>query len=291
MMRVMGLLGLLLSINLSKAENYTLALLRTGYGTRVAGMGGAFVGVSDDATAGWWNPAGLSQISRPEGIFGYRRWITGFHNQFGCFSYYSFGTGLLLSESQIESYDASNRLKGKYIASSTIGFFSYAYKFRKRMGVGASVKFLYENLGPCVGTGVVLDIGLLSSFSPFWRVGISVRDFGPGIYYSEGGWFRPPISLRIGGSFSLSDVFVIASDIDISENRRAYLSVGGEYKVDVVKLRLGYHTGPQSIETLGVMSGFSSGLGVEYRNIKIDYAFLPYGELGMTHWISIGFRF
>lgn len=288
-MRTLILLSIF-SITFLKADNYTLALLRTGYGTRVAGMGGAFVGVSDDATAGWWNPAGLSQIKRLEGIFGYRRWITGFHNQFGCLSYHSFGTGLLLSESRIESYDASNRPEGKYIATSNITFLAYAYEFKKGLRAGISMKFLYENLGPCVGAGGVLDIGLLSSFPPFWRIGISIRDLGPGIYYS-GSWFRPPISLRMGGSFSLSDIFLIASDIDISENKRAYLSVGGEYKVDVVKLRLGYHTGPQSIKTLGIMSGFSSGLGIEYKNIKIDYAFLPYGGLGITHWISVGFRF
>lgn len=29
-------------------------------GTRAQGMGGAFVGVADDATASWWNPAGLA---------------------------------------------------------------------------------------------------------------------------------------------------------------------------------------------------------------------------------------
>jgi long-chain fatty acid transport protein len=29
-------------------------------GTRAAGMGGAFVGVADDASAIYWNPAGLA---------------------------------------------------------------------------------------------------------------------------------------------------------------------------------------------------------------------------------------
>src|SRR6185295_11207526 len=29
-------------------------------GTRAQGMGGAFVAVADDATATWWNPAGLA---------------------------------------------------------------------------------------------------------------------------------------------------------------------------------------------------------------------------------------
>lgn len=38
----------------------------TGAGARAQGFGGAFIGVADDATAVVWNPAGLSQLERPE---------------------------------------------------------------------------------------------------------------------------------------------------------------------------------------------------------------------------------
>jgi long-subunit fatty acid transport protein len=38
----------------------------TGTGARAHGMGGAFIALADDATAASWNPAGLSQLSRPE---------------------------------------------------------------------------------------------------------------------------------------------------------------------------------------------------------------------------------
>jgi hypothetical protein len=38
----------------------------TGAGARAAGMGGAFIGVADDATSLVWNPAGLNQLYRPE---------------------------------------------------------------------------------------------------------------------------------------------------------------------------------------------------------------------------------
>ncbi len=37
-----------------------------GSGARALGMGGAFVAVADDATAASWNPAGLTQLERPE---------------------------------------------------------------------------------------------------------------------------------------------------------------------------------------------------------------------------------
>ena len=37
-----------------------------GSGARAMGMGGAFIGVADDATAASWNPGGLIQLERPE---------------------------------------------------------------------------------------------------------------------------------------------------------------------------------------------------------------------------------
>jgi len=43
-----------------------ISLNRAGSGARAAGMGNAFIAVSDDGTAASWNPAGLSQLRQPE---------------------------------------------------------------------------------------------------------------------------------------------------------------------------------------------------------------------------------
>jgi long-subunit fatty acid transport protein len=43
-----------------------ISLNRPGSGARAAGMGNAFIAVSDDGTAASWNPAGLSQLRKPE---------------------------------------------------------------------------------------------------------------------------------------------------------------------------------------------------------------------------------
>lgn len=46
----------------SFAQDFNL----TGAGARAEGFGGAFIGLTDDATAVVWNPAGLTQLERPE---------------------------------------------------------------------------------------------------------------------------------------------------------------------------------------------------------------------------------
>jgi hypothetical protein len=42
------------------ADKYAAEFLRVGAGARALGMGGAFLAVADDATAGYWNPSGLN---------------------------------------------------------------------------------------------------------------------------------------------------------------------------------------------------------------------------------------
>ncbi|MCG9128026.1 hypothetical protein JT359_10545 [Candidatus Poribacteria bacterium] len=50
-------------INISAiAENYTGDFLTNGIGARSLGLGGAYVGLADDATATYWNPAGIAGV-------------------------------------------------------------------------------------------------------------------------------------------------------------------------------------------------------------------------------------
>jgi long-subunit fatty acid transport protein len=58
---------LLLGTTVGLGQNRSGSQLNiTGAGARAAGMGGAFIGVADDATAIVWNPAGLTQLERME---------------------------------------------------------------------------------------------------------------------------------------------------------------------------------------------------------------------------------
>ncbi len=70
------LLALLICSPASGAEKYAGEFLSIGAGARALGMGGSFVAIADDATAAYWNPAGLGGLDRTEitfmhaGIFG-----------------------------------------------------------------------------------------------------------------------------------------------------------------------------------------------------------------------------
>ena len=58
------IIGIFLIINFCTAGEYTNDFLRIGVGARPLAMGGAYVALANDASAFYWNPAGMSQSDR-----------------------------------------------------------------------------------------------------------------------------------------------------------------------------------------------------------------------------------
>ncbi len=42
---------------------------------------------------------------------------------------------------------------------------------------------------------------------------------------------------------------------------------------------------------IGGLTGFTAGAGLRFGDFSLDYAFVPYGDLGTSHRISLGFDF
>ena len=59
-------------IAIAQEEQLEYNFLGLGAGARANGMGDAFVAVADDATAIFWNPAGLFLLDQPETSFGFQ---------------------------------------------------------------------------------------------------------------------------------------------------------------------------------------------------------------------------
>ena len=97
-----------------------------GSGARATGMGGAFIGVADDATAASWNPAGLIQLEKPEvsAVYGH------FHRKQRYDS---------PSHPEINSYDS--------IDTDSLNYASAAYPFvlfNRNMIISLNYQRLYE---------------------------------------------------------------------------------------------------------------------------------------------------
>jgi hypothetical protein len=73
------------------------------------------------------------------------------------------------------------------------------------------------------------------------------------------------------------------------ENSKISENVGLEYWVSKnFALRAGYDTA--NISDIESFTGVSAGMGFKVAGIGLNYAWMPYGILGDTHRISLGFK-
>src|SRR6185503_10252364 len=65
---LLAMAGLAVAVVPAHATKYAGEFMKSPVGARAVGMGGAFTAVADDATAPWWNPAGMVYLPYREVI-------------------------------------------------------------------------------------------------------------------------------------------------------------------------------------------------------------------------------
>ena len=66
------------------------------------------------------------------------------------------------------------------------------------------------------------------------------------------------------------------------------------YLFNTLALRAGYNSKIADTElgkTTSLTNGLTVGAGLKLGKLNLDYAFVPYGEIGDTHRMSLGVRF
>jgi len=296
-----ALLALVLTGYFSSADVGTTALplLKIPTGPRAGAMGESFTALSDDATAIYWNPAGLGQLKDPEFFLSHHEWFLGFRDEYASMALPlgpgRLGVGLTYSGvSGIEAWDINNLPREVKTVSNNTGVLSAGYGFpvpnpRLPMYLGGSVKVAYDFLGDAssAGGGAGADLGVIAHPWSFLSLGLSASNLGAAAYSNNPYYYWLPASLKLGALFRYEDLSLV-SDFIVPIDNTPSLHFGGEYTIfHVVSVRAGYKTGPQDISSLGLMTGLCVGAGFRIGRLNIDYAFEPYGMLGSTHRIGI----
>jgi outer membrane protein OmpA-like peptidoglycan-associated protein len=103
---------------------------------------------------------------------------------------------------------------------------------------------------------------------------------------------------RVGGAYTLDRHVLFALSTELQDKAMKRFQAGVEYlignleqKSNVLALRAGYQANWPSPELSG-LTGLTLGLGYTVtRNFTLDYAMLPTGDLGISHRISLTFKF
>ncbi|MFI5363620.1 MAG: PorV/PorQ family protein [Elusimicrobiota bacterium] len=275
----------------------TASFLNIGVGARYLGMGGAGTALADDASALYWNPAGLSAVDKREATASHAELTqTVRHDFLGYAQPTQLGTfaagATYLSQSALEGRDAQGHPTGGFQASDAALSLGYGRK-TDLADLGATVKYIQSHIGSAQAETVALDLGARKALGPV-VLGAALRNAGPGMKYDTQR-NDLPLRLAFGAAYKFSGGHALTGEwINGPRGAGNDAGFGGEYQaIKGVFLRAGYTT--QTAVTGGTgfdaARGLTLGVGLGFGAWRLDYAAVPMGELGSTHRFTLGARF
>lgn len=303
---------------------YAGEFMAIGVGGRALGLGGSYVALANDATAGYWNPGALARIAYPEAII--------MHDErFGNLINYDFATvalpygtdaslGLSILRLGVDGipdtrnawidsngngiFDNVDRLdydKITYFNTADWAlYFTYAKQAGSNFWYGANVKLIRRDLAEHSATGIGFDVGVLYSPLPDLFLGANAQDVTTTLVaWSTGRSELISPTLKIGSTYFLElfgGRFAPTLDVDLRFENRKFASVAnvGPISVDPhAGLEFDFKNTVALRVGLNDLNQLSLGAGIHLRKIDVDYSYVQFNEtlndLGKTHRISLRF--
>jgi len=276
-------------------------ILKIDTGARPVALGGSYCGISDDINAAQYNPAGLVQIQRQEFMLTHNEWFQGIRSEFVGYGiplneFWSFG--IALNYMFVNGMEERKETPGNYLTDGqktgrTFGAYSglatitIGTEIAEDLYLGTNVKALQESVDNKSSLAFAGDAGLLYKMDNF-RFGFAAQNFGTKVKIGEVG-FEMPMNIRGGISYTMFEGGLLVScDVNKPLDNKLEIRGGAEcWLAESFALRAGYRTNIYKNEWLGISAGF----GLKFSDYLIDYSFLPYGDIGNTHRLSLAYRF
>ena len=215
----------------------------------------------------------------------------------------AFAAGLVYeSQGAQTAYNAVGDAAGKFTPSD----FALGGWYSHRLGavaVAGGLKIIRSSLADRSGMTAALDLGLLARHvaeigEGSLDAGVAVQHLGPPL--NLGGTADPlPLRLRAGSVWHVSPTFDAALDVNVPVDADPYASLGVETRIPASKIgsakpwAISVRGGYDQNRTRGVegLTGISAGAGFDFSSLRLDYAWIPFGDLGTVNRITRAFRF
>lgn len=339
-----NILGLILALCLAllpaaapgqvtKTGTTAAKFLSVGIGPRANAMGGAFTSVATDPSALYWNPAGAATISNYQAMAAHTRLYKDLDISLNYLALViptsSAGTfGLSVAALDHGKMDVTTELypegTGEAFTAASYAFgLSYAKFITDNFAVGATVKYIREDIFNSSAGGIAFDVGTIFT-TPFFGIKVSsiIANYGPKLQMSgedlvvrydsdplrEGNnetvdayyktdQFELPLKLQIGLSREFEVIegqrLTIAVDATHPNDNAEYVNVGAELSLldNLLTLRGGH----KALFLEDSQEGLTLGAGIRYGfgpfAVGVDYAFQKYDFLGDIQSFSVSFIF
>jgi long-subunit fatty acid transport protein len=250
------------------------AFLRRGVGSRALAMGSAYTSVSNDASALYWNPAGLSEIKQRELFVMFSILTLDRQHLFVSFGYnishlFSFAIGWnKFGVNNIDGRDQFGNPTKKFSDSEN----SIMLALSKHIGiisVGVTGKYFYHSVFDRTATGFGFDVGMKIYFNEFLTAGLAVQEISSSLRWNTQSKLTEKIPMNIHAGISFKPKFlsgIAAIEMSKISKNNFVFHAGVEYQI---------------IKFFGVRAGYdgknlSFGAVVrsplDFLDIQIDYA-------------------
>lgn len=303
---------------------YDGEFLSIGVGGRPLGMGGAFVAIANDVTAGYYNPAGLAKLDYPQiALMHDERYgnLVNYNYAAVALPYgkdYTFGLSIMrlgvdgIPDTRKALYDANgdgildintDRLNYDLITEFSNQDWAFYLTGAKRVTddlyLGANVKILSRSIAEYSAFGIGFDIGAYYSPMENLMLGANVQDVTTTfVAWSTGRNELITPTAKVGAAYQLEFFggrILPAVDLDIRFENRRYAS-----QFNIGPISFDPHVGMEySYKNLfAIRAGyndvkqFTFGAGVKLPKLNIDYSFARFNmsaddRLPDTHRISL----
>ena len=187
------LFGLTPLTGLAQTAKYSNEFLSIGVGARALAMGNCQVAITNDATAGFWNPAGLMNVQgNLQVAVMHNEYFAGIGKyDYACiaapvdkssviaFSFIRFGVDNIPNTLQL--IDASGNINYDAITSFSASDYAFLFSYARKspyngLTYGANAKIIYRNVGSFANAwGFGLDAGMQYQYGN-WKFGAMAKD-------------------------------------------------------------------------------------------------------------------
>ena len=288
-----GLLVTAMCAVLAQASQVDLMIGSRGYG-----LGGAYVAIADDPSAGYWNPAGLSyqtNISLMESNWIFQD-VTNLNTNYlsavvpvqkaGVFS-----AGWLLTSMKLEQgWDSvANAPASTTRASEGTVSLSYGRQicrdllFLEQPSIGLTINRFYYSVSEYGGSGLGLDIGLLTRLPFGFSLGLMARNIVADV---KGETIDPEFRCGVGYTAIVNGMHRIVADVDaafklardyerslgVNSNLKAFC--GLEYTLLYKQFEFAVRCGGNGMAYNSLNSyGLAFGAGIAFSGYSFQYAY------------------
>lgn len=295
-------------------------------GARSEAMGGAVVGLADDASAIFWNPAGIVKVKNVQAHFSYMNWFDLFDFNAASIVYNAgdlgtFGASMVMltsDEMEITTEEEPNGTGRFFDAGDLALGISYAKYLTDRFNVGVTIKYVNQQIWNESASGFAFDIGTqyrldfqnLTIAMCMTNFGADMQFDGPDLdftYRKDNNFplsrlvpsrlstdeYPLPLNFQVGIGFDVFEYEFVkmrgAIDVTHPNDNAERAHFGTEFSFyDRFYVRAGYKYNYDDQDfTFGAGANVPLGSSAVY----FDYAFSVYDILPSVHRVSLNLSF